>query len=58
MCIRDRMNGFQSQLAFVMPEQDLVIVRFGATNYTSSGSYALARSVAASLRDPNTLPQD
>lgn len=52
------MNGFQAQLAFVMPEQDLVIVRFGATNYTSSGSYDLARSVAASLRDPSTLPQD
>lgn len=52
------MHGFQTQLAFIMPEQDLVIVRFGATNYTRSGVYDLARSVAASLRDPSTLPQD
>lgn len=52
------MHGFQSQLAFIMPEQELVIVRFGATNYTSSGSYDLARSIAASLRNPSVIPQD
>ena len=44
------MHGFQSQLAFIMPEEELVVVRFGATNYVSSGSYDLARSIAAALR--------
>ncbi len=52
------MHGFQTQLAFIMPQEELVIVRFGATNYTRSGVYDLARSVAASLRDPSTLPLD
>ena len=44
------MSGFQSQWAFIMPEQDLVVVRFGATNRTSSRSYELAAQVAAALR--------
>lgn len=56
------MHGFQSQLAFIMPEQDLVIVRFGATNYTSSGSDEFARNVVAALRPENEVsapdPQD
>ena len=33
-----------------MPQQDLVVVRFGATNRTSSRSYELAAQVAAALR--------
>jgi hypothetical protein len=49
------MSGFQSQWAFIMPEQDLVVVRFGATNGTSSRSYALASAVAAALA-PQDMP--
>jgi len=50
------MRGFQSQLAFIMPEQDLVIVRFGATNGVSSGSVAMAGAIAASRRPAPALP--
>lgn len=57
------MHGFQSQLAFIMPEQELVVVRFGATNYVSSGSYDLAREIVAALREvapeePETIVED
>lgn len=45
------MRGFQSQLAYIMPQQDLVIVRFGATNRAASGASELAAGVAAALRD-------
>jgi len=45
------MRGFQSQLGYIMPQQDLVIVRFGATNGVSSRSADLAAGVAAALRD-------
>jgi X-X-X-Leu-X-X-Gly heptad repeat protein len=34
-----------------MPQQDLVIVRFGATNRVASGTGELAAGVAAALRD-------
>lgn len=44
------MSGFQSQWAFIMPEEELVVVRFGATNGVSSGTHALASAVAAALR--------
>ena len=50
------MRGFQSQLAFIMPEQDLVIVRFGATNGVSSGSVAMAGAIVASLHPAATRP--
>ncbi|WP_203295096.1 serine hydrolase domain-containing protein [Maricaulis parjimensis] len=46
------MSGFQSQWGFIMPEQDLVVVRFGATNRTSSRSYELAAAVVSALREP------
>ncbi|WP_412546621.1 serine hydrolase domain-containing protein [Maricaulis sp. MIT060901] len=52
------MHGFQSQLAFIMPEQELIVVRFGATNYVSSGSYDLARSIAAALRPAEPAPAE
>ncbi|MBO6797601.1 serine hydrolase [Maricaulis sp.] len=52
------MHGFQSQLAFIMPEQELIVVRFGATNYVSSGSYDLARSIAAALRPAERAPAE
>ena len=45
------MRGFQSQLGYIMPDQDLVIVRFGATNGVSSGTSELAAGVASALRD-------
>lgn len=44
------MSGFQGQLGYVFPGQELVIVRLGATNGTGSGAHALAADVAAALR--------
>ncbi|MBR9826875.1 MAG: serine hydrolase [Alphaproteobacteria bacterium] len=41
------MNGFQSQLALIIPSEDLVIVRFGATNGVSDRTFELARNVIA-----------
>ena len=46
------MSGFQSQSAYIMPDQDLVVVRFGATNSVSSQSNDLARGVVAALTEP------
>ena len=48
------MSGFQSQWGFIMPEQDLVVVRFGATNRTSSRSYELAAAIVRALREDQT----
>lgn len=41
------MNGFQGQLGYIIPSQDLVIVRLGATNFQHDGSPELARAVIA-----------
>ena len=46
------MSGFQGQWGYVMPAQELVIVRFGATLGFSSRSGRLAREIIASLRPP------
>ncbi len=46
------MSGFQGQWAYVMPEQELVIVRFGATTGVNSRSGSLALNVLAALRPP------
>ena len=43
------MSGFQGQWAYIMPVQELVIVRFGATNGVNSRSGRLAVEVLASL---------
>jgi len=50
------MSGFQGQWAYVMPEQDLVIVRFGATMGVNSRSGGLALAVLDSLQPPVTEP--
>ncbi|XBQ16354.1 MAG: serine hydrolase [Oceanicaulis sp.] len=50
------MNGFQGQYAFVIPSEDLVIVRLGATNFQSDGAIDFANAVLASRRD--TAPSD
>jgi len=53
------MSGFQGQWGYVMPEQGLVIVRFGATTGVNSRSGSLANAVLASLQPPaevETLP--
>lgn len=55
------MSGFQSQWAFIMPQEEIVVVRFGATNGTSSGMYAIAGAVAAALRTgpgPHGTPEN
>ena len=44
------MSGFQGQWGYVMPEQELVIVRFGATVGVNSRSGRLARDIVAALR--------
>ncbi|WP_417490161.1 serine hydrolase domain-containing protein [Maricaulis sp.] len=52
------MSGFQGQWGYVMPEQELVIVRFGATLGVSSRSGRLAREVVAALQAPASAPAD
>ena len=46
------MSGFQGQWGYVMPDQELMVVRFGATNRTNSRSGALAAGVLGALREP------
>ena len=46
------MSGFQGQLGYVFPEQDLVVIRLGATNFQPSGGYQLAAAVADALAPP------
>lgn len=41
------MNGFQGQLAFIIPAEELVIVRLGATNFQSDGALSFANAVVA-----------
>ncbi|WP_417492594.1 serine hydrolase domain-containing protein [Maricaulis sp.] len=46
------MSGFQGQWGYVLPAQELVIVRFGATIGVSSRSGRLAREIIDALRPP------
>jgi len=46
------MSGFQGQWGYILPEQELVIVRFGATLGVSSRSGRLAREIIDALRPP------
>ncbi|MHA6288951.1 serine hydrolase domain-containing protein [Maricaulis sp. CAU 1757] len=39
------MNGFQMQSAYILPEADMVIVRFGATNGVSDGMTAVVNAI-------------
>ena len=41
------MNGFQSQRGIIIPSEDLVVVRLGATNGVNEGAYKLARDIVA-----------
>jgi hypothetical protein len=41
------MNGFQGQNAMILTQDELVIVRFGASNGISSGTFDLTRAVVA-----------
>ena len=50
------MSGFQSQFAYIMPAEDLVVVRFGATNGVNAGGHDLARSVVAALQPAANEP--
>lgn len=46
------MNGFQGQLTYIIPSEDLVVVRLGATNNQHDGSPELVRAVIAAKTDP------
>ncbi|NKI35700.1 serine hydrolase [Wenzhouxiangella sp. XN79A] len=43
------MDGFQSQRAIIVPSHGLVIVRLGATNFTSSGTARLVMDVIGAM---------
>ena len=45
------MNGFQGQYAFVIPAEDMVVVRLGATNFQNDGAIAFANAAVAARRD-------
>jgi len=49
------MSGFQGQWGYIMPDQDLMVVRFGATNRTNSRSGLLAAGVLEALRPAPSL---
>ena len=46
------MNGFQGQLTYIIPSEELVVVRLGATNNQHDGSPELVRAVIAAKTDP------
>lgn len=49
------MSGFQAQFGFIYPTQDLVMVRFGASNFANPGTFTLAADIAAALLpEPDT----
>ena len=50
------MSGFQGQWGYVMPQQELVIVRFGATTGVNSRTGGLANAVRAALQPPAVEP--
>jgi len=49
------MSGFQGQNAFVVPAEDLVVVRLGATNYQRTGAGDFANAVVAARRAPEPV---
>ena len=46
------MNGFQGQYAFIIPSENLVVVRLGATNGVPDGVVDFARAAVAARRTP------
>ena len=44
-------QGFQGQYGFVIPSEDLIIIRMGATNFTQTRAQEMAAAVVASLND-------
>lgn len=45
------MNGFQGQLGYIIPSEDLVVVRLGATNFRGDGSPQLVEAVIGAKLD-------
>jgi CubicO group peptidase (beta-lactamase class C family) len=46
------MSGFQGQFGYVFPDQKLVVIRLGATNFQRTGGYRFAASVVEALTPP------
>jgi CubicO group peptidase (beta-lactamase class C family) len=51
------MNGFQGQAGFIIPGENLVVVRLGATNGQSDGAVDFANAVVAARRAPEPEPE-
>jgi CubicO group peptidase (beta-lactamase class C family) len=49
------MNGFQGQYAFIIPSENLVVVRLGATNGQPDGVVDFARAAVAARRAPEPV---
>lgn len=45
-----QLNGFQGQLGYIIPSEELVIARLGATNDQHDGGPELARAVITAKR--------
>lgn len=43
------MSGFQGQTIYIMPDHELVLVRLGATNHTSDGTFNLVADVVDAM---------
>jgi CubicO group peptidase (beta-lactamase class C family) len=49
------MSGFQGQVVYIFPKEELVIVRLGATNYADPGGYSLADDILNSMVEASSL---
>jgi len=49
------MSGFQGQTTLAIPEYDLVIVRMGATTFTRTGTWDMARGIIAAVQPESPI---
>ena len=43
------MSGFQGQAIYILPDQELVVVRLGATNHTGAGTFDLVADIVNAI---------